>query len=242
MGVFRILFDSLPATGADITVPDDQAHHLVHVRRLTSGDTVICLDREGIACEGMITITGASQVTVRLTGKCFSIVPPVQITVYPALLPEKKFDWLLQKCTEVGVYACRPVFTEHTIVKLPRKAYRKKLVRWQRICDDAARQCGGMPMQVYEPAPFPDILADTGTLKIIADYGGTSLTELSLTLKQADSTNIALLIGPEGGFSDDETAAAVQAGWRKVSFHHTILRAETAATVCSALLMHSVQG
>jgi len=238
MSAFRILFDSLPEPGTDVIVPDDQAHHLVHVRRLSAGDPVICMSREGTACEGVISRADAAQVIVRLTGTIYSVVSPVQIVLYPALLPEKKFDWLLQKCTEIGVHACHPLFTEYSIVKLPRQAYAKKMIRWQRICDDAARQCGGMPMQVAQPAAFADSLADHRTLKIIADHRGQSLTVLKNTIAKNPPSRIALLIGPEGGFSDEEVTAAANAEWQQTSFHHTILRAETAAAVCSALLMH----
>lgn len=241
MSVFRILLDSLPSPGTEIIVPDDQAHHLVHVRRLSSGDTVVCLDRAGVSCEGVITITDASQVTVRLAGTIFSNVSPVQIELYPALLPEKKFDWLLQKCTEVGVYTCRPVFTEHSIVKLPRQAYTKKLTRWQRICDDAARQCGGAPMQVREPVPLAECFSTEYSLKIIADRNGKSLAASQLSLSCDGTNGVALLTGPEGGFSDEELSAATASGWQQVSFHHTVLRSETAAVVCSTLLMHLAQ-
>ena len=239
MSAFKILFDSLPVPGTDVIVPDDQAHHLVHVRRLNSGDSVVCLDRKGSACQGVITFTDASYVSVLLSGTVFSVVSPIQIVLYPALLPEKKFDWLLQKCTEVGVAECHPLFTEHSIVKLPRQAYAKKATRWQRICDDAARQCGGMPMQIFAPGTFSESLAEKSTVKIIADHRGDTLSELKHTWSANPPSRIALLIGPEGGFSDQEIAAAVNTDWQQVSFHHTILRAETAAVVCSALLMHA---
>ena len=140
------------------------------------------------------------------------------------------FAFLLQKSTEVGVRSITPVITEFTVAKVGDE--KKKLARWQKICDEAACQCGGVPSLVNAPLRFEEAIntAQRG-LKILADGSGVLLKELKGEVECA-----ALLIGPEGGHSLREMQEAQEAGWQKVAFHPFILRAETAAPVCAALL------
>ncbi len=233
MSVFRILLDELPPAGSIISVPDEQAHHLRHVRRVTRGEKIECLDRHGrCAPADIATLEPELCVTIG-AWRTPAPAPPCALTLLPALLPEDRFDIVLQKCTELGVPVCIPLITEFTVVKLHKEPQHKR-ARWQRICDDAARQCGGAPMQVAAPLAFDDALACTRQLRLIADRTGSDLCELIAPRAPAE---VAVMIGPEGGWSDTEVAAAQAAGWRATRLHQNVLRAETAAIVAAALLL-----
>ena len=106
------------------------------------------------------------------------------------------------------------------------------MLRWQKVCDEAACQCGGVPARVNPPLSFKDVLTkEASGLRILADGSGIQLKDFS---ERPDS--VALLIGPEGGHSLREMDEAVSAGFLKVAFHPFIMRAETAAVVCSTML------
>ncbi len=238
MSTFRILLTRLPLPGSSCPVPPDQVHHLLHVRRYAAGDTIECIDRDGHVCPAAIDSVCGSLVTMTITGQARDPAPLPRILLYPALLPEKKFDWLLQKCTELGVAECHPLRSERCVVKITDDSGNKKRERWQRICDDAGRQCCGAPMRVFPPCSLPDCFADQSNLKILADIDGVPLSLANYSASKNNSPSLALLIGPEGGFTPEEQQSAMQHNWQPVCFHHTILRAETAAVVCSVLLMH----
>lgn len=241
MSVFRVMFESLPAPGSTVGLPADQAHHLAHVRRLAAGDHIECMDRAGAKAGAVIETMTAAGVTIRVgAAEATGAVRRSSVTVLPSLLPEAKLDFILQKCTEIGVHACLPVFCERSVVRDYGKAVGKKLARWQRICDEAARQCGGPPMGVCAPVPFADALACAADLRIIADAGGCALSEAAGNLPAGTHVAASILIGPEGGFSAEELARASAAGWACVRFHANILRAETAAIVCCALVQYAL--
>lgn len=239
MSIFRVMLETLPPAGAVVGLPASQAHHLAHVRRLAVGDHIECIDRAGGKARAIIETITADSVSVRVA----AVDAPgpqqhVAITVLPALLPEAKMDFILQKCTEIGVHSCQPVFCARSVVRDYGKGIDRKLARWQRICDEAARQCGGPPMQVSAPLPFAEALAVPAGLKIIADAGGCAAPEAVKGQPAGIPVTVSILIGPEGGFTEGEIAQAVAAGWTRVRFNDNILRAETAAVVCSALVQH----
>ena len=239
MSRFRILFETLPAPGACVAVPPDQAHHLARVRRLAVGDAVECIDRAGARCPGTIAALDAGGVTVRADAAAQILAPAgVRLTVVAAMLPENRFDYLLQKCTEIGVAACQPIVAERSVVREHRAAIARKVARWQRICDEAARQCGGAPMRVQTPLGFDAAVRLPYAWRVIADREGEPFDACLSAAPAADDA--AVMIGPEGGFTPTETAVAVEHAWQRARFHVNILRAETAAVVCCALLQHAL--
>lgn len=232
MGAFRVLCENLPPPDTIYNVPSGQTHHLLHVRRCRVGEKIALIDRHGRTCGATVTEIAASSVLVDVENYTDA---PVKVArkrchLYCALIPEKRFDFVLQKGTEIGITTCTPVETARTVV-VPRK---DKSLRWQRICDDAARQCGGPPMQVCPTRALDDVLAQENGVKVLADAQGMPHSAYSAA---EAAQEIHLLIGPEGGFSEEEYAAACVAGWTPVAFHTNILRVETAVIVAATCLM-----
>lgn len=236
MSLFRILLDELPPADTVISVPAGQAHHLRHVRRVTLGEEIECIDRHGRCAAARVAALEPEVFVTIAAWHAPAPAPRCALTLLPALLPEDRFDMLLQKCTELGACACVPLLTKFTVVKVHGDPARKH-ARWQRICDDAARQCGGAPMQVAAPIAFEEALACRQPVRLIADRAGSSLRELVAPHAPAA---VAVMIGPEGGWCATEQAAAQAAGWRAARLHQNVLRAETAAMVAAALLLAPV--
>ena len=230
MSFIRLLVSEIPEPGRSLELLPAQAHHLFRVRRKGGGDLVILQTAEGRRALAEIVERGTEDPQVVCKEILEDVKGVLPIDLYPALLPDSAFAFLLQKSTEVGVRSITPVITEFTVAKVGDE--KKKLARWQKICDEAASQCGGVPSLVKAPLRFEEAIntAQSG-LKILADGSGVLLKELKGEIKCA-----ALLIGPEGGHSLREMQEAREAGWQKVAFHPFILRAETAAPVCAALL------
>lgn len=239
MSVFRVMLETLPPAGSLIDLPADQAHHLARVRRLVIGDPVECMDRAGGKACATVEKIAAATVSIRM-GAAVTAHPGrlSSITVLPALLPETKMDFVLQKCTETGVDFCQPVLSERSVVREYGGGIERKLTRWQRICDEAARQCGGPPMQVLPPLPLAEALAGASGLRIIADSGGSALADAVDRLPAGRLVAARVLIGPEGGFTENEIARAQAAGWTRIHFHRNVLRSETAAIICCALVQY----
>lgn len=229
MSLIRLLVPYLPNVGERAPLEEAQYHHLIRVRRKEAGDHVIIQTPEGKRALAEVGFLDKSPFVVCLE-KIEDVTGVLPIRLYPALLPDSAFTFLLQKATEIGVKEITPTITEFTVAKVGDE--KKKMLRWQKVCDEAACQCGGVPASVKLPMSFREVLEkEKSGLRILADGSGVQLKDL---LEKPES--VALLIGPEGGHSLREMDEAVSAGFIKTAFHPFILRAETAAVVCSAML------
>lgn len=232
MAVFRVLLEALPPQGSVCDVPPEQARHLVRVRRLHAHERVECLDRRGWRSAAEVVALHAEVLRVRLVGEPQppAALPRVRICV--SVLPEDAFDLVLQKCTELGAAECQPLLCEHSVVRVRSSDWERKLARWQRICDEAAVQSGSAPMRVLEPMPVAAVWPLAAQVKLVADVAG----RWDPPVRAQVGALVLVAIGPEGGFSATERAAAAAHGWMSWRLAHHTLRAETAAIVACARL------
>ncbi|MDI6450115.1 16S rRNA (uracil(1498)-N(3))-methyltransferase [Anaerobaca lacustris] len=227
--------------GDSVRLGAEQAHQVCHVLRLRAGDAIVVLDGAGSEFDVTLTSIGR-EVLGRIVGtRQATGEPGVQVALFQGLLAREKFEWVLQKGTEVGVARFVPVQTERTLLRA-RHIDDRKLIRWQRIVAEAAEQShrGRVP-QIEEAITWPQALSQLGGFDraLIASTSGETLA-LNDALRPDGKTpgSIALLIGPEGGFSDAETAQARDSGAVAVTLGPRILRTETAAIVAPALVLH----
>jgi len=210
----------------------EQAHQVCHVLRLKAGGEIVVLDGAGNEFEATLTtVTGREAVGRIVARRQATGEPTVQIILFQGLLAREKFEWVLQKGTEVGVSRFVPVETERTLLRA-RQIDPKKLDRWQRIVTEAAEQSHRGRVPQIEPAiTFAQSLARLAEFDralIAATSGQAKTLSEALAPSGGPVASVAILIGPEGGFSDAETAQTRESGAIPVSLGPRILRADTA--------------
>ncbi len=168
--------------------------------------------------------------------------PPFPLTLYQCSLKADKFEWVLQKGTELGVTTFVPVISERSVVR-PAAALLKKYDRWQAILREAAEQCGrGIVPTLASPVSWSIAIVQARGLRFVP-WEEATVGDFSLQLADdggaasVGQQAINLLIGPEGGITKNEMDAAQAAGWQIVSLGPRILRAETAALVSLTMVM-----
>lgn len=224
-----------------ILFPSDNAHQILRVLRLRMGDQVTVLD--GLGWQYRVELTNVSQEKVGgkvLERTAVSGEPPIHLSMYLCLTQREKFEWMLQKCTEVGVSEFTPVLSSRSLVQAA-ESLNNKLPRWQRILQEAAEQSGrGLIPRLNMPMDFSAVLASTSgqfDVCLIAWEEEQSLRLTDAFQELPANARIALLIGPEGGLTHAEVGLAMVGGWKAVSLGPRILRMETAAVVSAALVI-----
>lgn len=224
-----------------IQLDRDESHHLVRVRRVSIGKPLEAFDGQGQAwrCELVDDHKNGALLRVLEAIKCEEHgTNPVKIIIATAVPKGDRFDWIVEKATELGVASLVPLHCERSVVD-PREG---KLDRLRRAVIEACKQCGRNSLMTIEPRQsFAEFLdgAKLSDIKLIADVGGGSLSEVMATSRQNESTlnsprRVLVCVGPEGGWSEGERALARDKGWSAVSLGPHILRIETAVISAAA--------
>lgn len=232
--------------GPIITLGADEARHLRDVLRLRRGDEVFVFDGAGREFRCLIEESGRDRATLNLVEEVAPAHPesPLSLTLAVALLKGEKFELVLQKATELGAARITPVMTKLADVRLKGESdLARRLERFRRIALEACKQSGRARLPVItEPVEFSALVKTTPANEtewrvMFAERGGASLRE---TVEKLNVHPIAVtaLVGSEGGWTDEEIAAALEGGWSIVTLGGRILRAETAAIAVTVLLQH----
>lgn len=226
-----------------VSFSDDQAQQIHRVLRLRPGQRVMVLDNSGWAYEVELTLVSRKETAGEVADRQPAIgEPAVTLTLYQSVVKWDRFEWVLQKGTEVGITRFVPVITERSLLKANDTINPNKVARWQRIIVEAAEQSrrGRLP----ELAPTVNLLEAMAACSAEASLIPWEEAEGGMTIGTALASrrpqSVALFIGPEGGFTEDEVAAGRRRGIIPVSLGRRILRAETAAVVAAALILHEV--
>lgn len=234
----RFFVEQVDGTSPAITGPD--AAHIVRSLRMRAGETLTLCDRDGedYLCE--ITVVSPEKVALRVLehSPCRN-EPSCKITLFQALPKGDKMEWIVQKAVELGVYEIVPVQSARCVSRPDSRAAARKVERWQKIAEEAAKQCErGIIPRVGELIPFPDaVRLAEGMQKRIVFYEGGG--EDVGTLVDAEDKSAAVFIGPEGGFEEDEVGAVLKAGGSAATLGPRILRAETAPLAALSVLMYA---
>lgn len=230
-----------------ITISGDDAKHIVNVLRCRIGEELTLCDPEGIdyACEIAEISSLNGDVLAEVLDKMPCPNEPVhKITLFQGLPKADKMEWVIQKSVELGVHEIVGVTTERTIVKLDKKEH-KKIERWQKISEAGAKQSyrGIIPNIHGNIVDFKKAveMAKDFDLAIIP-YENEDETTLKSVLADFSGKNIAIFIGCEGGFSQDEIQFAMENGLKSVTLGKRILRAETAAIGVVAMVLYDLEG
>lgn len=218
--------------GTVITVTGDDAGHITRVLRMKAGERVTACDEQGIEYETVVQSTGQEVLLAVLASHPSENEPPYRAVVYQALVKGDRFDTVLQKATELGAAEFVPVVTSRCTVKLEKSEYRKKVERWQRIVYEAAKQCGRAVIpRVREPMLFRDAVAEAAKTDLpLFCYEGEGTEPLPVIFDGvSEPKNAAVMIGPEGGYAEEEAQFAADSGMKMTGLGKRILRTETAA-------------
>jgi 16S rRNA (uracil1498-N3)-methyltransferase len=221
-------------------LPSDQAHHLRDVLRLGSGEVVEIFDGAGSGYIGEVEFRDAA-VYVRNLQKIAAEEPPAQLILAAALIKSAKFEWVLQKATELGVHEIIPLQTRLSEIDIPGGKIALRLERWDRIVREAAKQCRRFAApRIHVPKSLPAFLAmpELSALPKILFYEKAS--ELWRLNDGLNSNRLVLCIGPEGGWEDREIDLARESGCGIFSLGPWVLRAETAAIAAVSIVQHQI--
>lgn len=216
----------------------DEARHLAQVLRIKPGQSVTVFDGNGRQAEAEVLTATREQVILKLGEAKSTPTPQPTITLVQAIPKGKNMDLIVQKAVELGVARIQPLVTRHTVVQ-PGQG---KADKWRRTALEACKQCGQNTLpEICEPRPLDEWLK-TGAppgLKLIASLAEGARPLRATLGDHPDSMACTMLIGPEGDFSAEETAAALGAGFLPVTLGEIVLRVETASLFClSALRYH----
>nr|WP_319489831.1 16S rRNA (uracil(1498)-N(3))-methyltransferase [uncultured Caproiciproducens sp.] len=232
----RFFIDYVPEEQAAITGED--ARHIARSLRMQPGESLILCDSIGTDYNGRIESITDGKVVVRILNFCRSVAEPgVNVTVYQGLPKADKMDSIVQKSVETGAVKIVPVMTARCVSKPDEKAAAKKNVRWQKIAEEAAKQSGrGVIPQIGALTDFQAAVkqaAQSGEIILFFEGGGQSIAGLV----SGQTRELAVFIGPEGGFEQAEVDFAVQNGAKIGTLGARILRTETAPIAALAAIM-----
>jgi 16S rRNA (uracil1498-N3)-methyltransferase len=226
---------------SEIDLSLEESRHLRDVLRLREGDEVSVFDGEGkeYLCRISETGHGKHLSKLKMLEEIRPISPesPLELTLAIALLKGEKFDLVIQKATELGVSRIIPLQTARSDVKIksPDDAA-KKLERWRRVALEAVKQCGRAKIpELLPPTPFPNFIETSIGRKILfSERGGESWKEIAGS--KSPDIKVVGIVGPEGGWEEDEIRAARNRAFSIATLNGRVLRAETAGiTVCVLL-------
>ena len=223
-----------------VRILGDDAHHIARSLRMRQGDTITVCDmaRREYTCR--ILTLDENHVLAGVLSVCPSAAePPYEAVLYQALIKGDKFDYVVQKAVECGVHRIVPILTERCVVRLDRAGGEKKRQRWQRIAEEAAKQCGrGTIPQVCELLYYKEAVKEAAAAELpLFCYEGEDQCSLPQAVRRCKKPKtISLMIGSEGGFSVDEAELARQNGMCSVGLGKRILRTETASSFVLACL------
>jgi 16S rRNA (uracil1498-N3)-methyltransferase len=245
----RIRAPTLPTAERRAELPETEAHHAVQVLRLRDGESVLALDGRGAAVIARLRVRGRAvelefERDAGIAADDRAIVP---LTLELAVLKGDAMEWAIEKCVELGAARLAPLTTAHTVVQLDRKGPEEFRQRWQRIADQALKQCGRLrSLEMLAPRSLEQTLAaplPPGAERLWCDDQGRSRAQSlwdRLAGEPADRHR-HVVVGPEGGFSDRERELLARSA-HAVSLGPLTLRAETAALQVAAVIAARYRG
>ncbi len=239
MTLRRFYIDPEAIKSAAPAVVGPDARHITTVLRLKRDDRILLLDGTGSMYEARITSLSNERVEVCVIRTCGGEAEsPIRIIVGQGFLKDKKMDLLVRHLTEIGISAWIPVFTRNAIPRPDGKRLASRVERWKTIAMEAAKQCRrSRPPDISDPISFDDLLKIDADIKIVFWENETGRWMEKPPARQ-ENASILMLLGPEGGFTEDEIKKAKGAGFATASLGPRILRAETAAIAAAALIQH----
>jgi 16S rRNA (uracil1498-N3)-methyltransferase len=239
----RFLVENLNARDGVCTVTGSEARHMTRVLRMEAGDRFIVMDGKGsrfLACIESATRKGVRAVLEKPIPE--PPPSPVTIALCQALLKSGPMDYLIQKTSELGVDHIYPFSSLRTITEINNEKLPNRMRRWQEIAKSSAKQSGrGVPAQIGLPSTFGELTSKWNKKRCVKAilWEGEGTRDFKGLLRGSSRTGKFMgMVGPEGGFAEEEIELAADAGFIPVTLGNRILRAETAAMTMVAIVQY----
>lgn len=244
--VHRFLVDPANIKDEEILLEGDDFKHLKQVLRLGPQDTIHVFDGSGIEYVSTIVSINENNALAKIESSYKSDTEPkARVTLFQGIPKGNKMDLIIQKTVELGVYKIVPIITERTVVKINEKDKAKKANRWSKIAKEAAKQCHRAYIpEVLKPIKFGDLS------ELLKDFDSSFLlyeNESKKCLKEVlkcytinKIEDISIIVGPEGGFTDQEIEIFRKWGHDTVGLGRRILRTETASISALSIIMYEL--
>jgi len=235
--------------GPMLRLAGSEAHHATRVLRVERGDRVTVLDGAGQEFQCEVAGADKHEVQLRVLEKRSHPSPPFQITLFQAIPKGKIIESIIEKAAELGVHRIVPLLTARVVARLDGLAAAVKGEKWQQVAVEVIKQCGAAWLpKVEAPTTLKEFLerretfdlALVGSLQGDARHPGQFLREFR-TQPASQPRRVAVWIGPEGDFTGEELLAIQSAGAKAITLGRLVLRVETAAIYCLALLNYELQ-
>lgn len=226
------------------TITGDDVKHIYKVLRLNCGDEVVINNEQGKEYLGEIEEITKQYVKVKIIEEIeINSESNLDITLFQGLPKSTKMDLVVQKCTELGVNTFVPIITSRVDVKL--KGEFKKLDRLQRIALEACKQCKRARVpKVLEPIDFKEMIKSLEDMDLVVvpyeNATGNGIRTMKNVIEKNALKNVAIIVGPEGGFEEEEIEALEEKKAYIVTLGPRILRTETAGFVCVSLIQYEL--
>lgn len=218
----------------------DEAHHLVNVVRVRVGEEVALFDGSGSEARARLTGTKRREAELEILAlETIDREPARSLTLACALPRASRMDFMVEKCCELGVARFMPIVTQRSVVD-PIKRQDNHLRKWRRTAIEAAKQSGRTRLtEISAAVTFDSALSahGTGDVRLIASPGQDAASFSQRADAISPRKSVFVMIGPEGGFTDDEIALALVGACEQVSLGTRILRVETAAIAIASVLL-----
>lgn len=225
------------AAGQLIALPPQAAHHALRVLRMGPGDELVLFDGSGGEWPGRLVEVGRALQVALGEWRELERESELALTLVQALAAADKMDWVVQKAVELGAAAIQPLQAKRSVVRLSGERAEKRSLHWHQVAISACEQCGrnrvpkiatllDLPHYLAQPA------AENETRLLLSPHEGQRLSALA-----RPQGGVTLLVGPEGGFDQEEERAARSAGFQAVALGPRVLRTETAGLAVIAATM-----
>lgn len=230
-------------TGSVKRITGSDVNHIRNVLRCKPGDHLMIFSGEGFEYEAEIVATASTHVDIKIRNEQPSTAEsPVFITIAQAFLKERKLDGLIRPLTELGINRWVPFFAERSVPRPDGTRLAMRTERWRKIARESLKQCRrGRPPDISDTVSYADMLqlCRNHELKLILwEQEPIPLQQVLMRAQAEEAADICVVLGPEGGFTEQEVEKAVSHGFVPAGLGPRILRAETATIAAGALIQY----
>ncbi len=236
----RFFVDKSQIIGNRGVIIGPDVNHIARVLRMGQGDSLLLCDGEGYDYNARIVSISKDEINVEvLSAVPCENEPETQVTLFQGLPKQGKMEWIIEKCTELGISTIVPVQMGRSVVKLSKEQAQKKLERWQKTAREAAKQCGrGRVPQVLLPVTLAELERESLPEFLLLPYEAERSRPVKEALRGQKAGTAGIFIGPEGGFEPEEVELLQSMGAHCVTLGPRILRTETAGLTALSVLLY----